>query len=100
MFWSDAAEFVLANGGFLGPDGQAQLAERISGRWSTEAKKAIRGVLNDERTTPREKIEQLTEVADTFGLSVTPIAKPLVPIDRDDVRLVAWMAVAHESSGD
>ncbi|MHB1734859.1 MAG: hypothetical protein ACYCU8_15745, partial [Ferrimicrobium acidiphilum] len=94
----DSAEFVLTHGSFLGSDVQALLAERLSGRWSGEAKRAVREILNEERTTPREKVERLAEVADTFGFRVTQVTEPLVPIHRDEVRLVAWMAVVRTSS--
>jgi hypothetical protein len=94
----DAAELVFVHGGFLGADAQTQLAERLSGRWNPEAKRAVRQVLNNDQATPREKVERLSEVADTLGLSATQVAEPLAPIRSDEVRLVAWMAIAQDSS--
>ncbi|WP_298210007.1 SNF2-related protein [Ferrimicrobium sp.] len=94
----DATEFVLADGAFLGYDEQARLAERLSGRWSAETKRAVRVVLNDEEFTPRDKVIKLLEVADAFGLEPTKPPEPLKQISRDDVRLVAWMAVDVDSA--
>ncbi|WP_276941584.1 MULTISPECIES: SNF2-related protein [Ferrimicrobium] len=96
----DGAEYVLAHGNFLGSDTQNTLAERLSGRWNAEVKRALRQVLDDEQTTSREKVERLASIADVYGLTTTKAAEPLPLIHPDEVRLVAWMAIARNPPGD
>ncbi len=93
----DATELVLDNGAFLGPDAQQELAERLSGRWGFDVKKAVRQVLNDESSTPRTKIERLIVLADEFGLRIPKPAQPLPVISKEEVRLVAWIAISRKS---
>ena len=93
----DATELVLDRGAFLGPDAQQELAERLSGRWGFDVKRAVRQVLNDESSTPRTKIERLIVLADEFGLSIPKPAQPLPVISKEEVRLVAWMAISSKS---
>ncbi len=96
----DAAEFVYRHGSFLGNDKQAELAERLSGRWPAEVKRAVREVLNQEGLAPRGKVERLAEIADEFGLALPERVEALPAISKDEVRLIAWMAVAADQSND
>lgn len=94
----NATEFVWNHGAFLGTDAQQELAERLSGRWGFDVKKAVRQVLNDESSTPRNKVEHLIVLADEFGLSIPKPAEPLPVISKEEVRLVSWMAVSNQEA--
>lgn len=90
----DAAEVVYAHGSFLGANDQGALAARLRGRWGAEVKRTVREVLTDESLKEREKVEKLKALADEFGLVPSKAPEPLPPVRKDEVRLVAWMAVA------
>ena len=90
----DAAELVYTHGGFLGVSEQGELIARLSGRWGTDIKKAVRAIYNHENFSNRQKVVELKKVADDFGLSLPKPPEPLPQISRSEVRLVAWMAVA------
>jgi hypothetical protein len=93
----DAVELVYQHGSFLGTESQAELAERLSGRWPSEVKRVVRGVLTDGDLPSRRKVERLLEVADEFGLTITPPVEPLAPIELGEVRLIAWMAIGGDT---
>ena len=93
----DAADLVWNDGAFLGTDAQQELAERLSGRWGFDVRRAVRQVLNDESSTARNKVERLIVLADEFGLGVPKPTEPLPVISKEEVRLIAWMAVSRES---
>ncbi len=90
----DAAQLIYKEGGFLGDDIQGELAAKLSGRWSTEIKSAVREILSDESLDSRSKIEKLKATAEEFGLTVAPPPKPLPQLQKHDVRLITWMAVS------
>ena len=48
--FKDAAQLVLKEGGFLGDDIQSELAAKLSGRWSSEVKRAVREILTDDES--------------------------------------------------
>ena len=51
-------------------------------------------ILDDLDLTPGERVAQLRGYAEAEGLQPPPPPIPLPPIDEEDVRLVAWVAVA------
>ena len=73
---------------------QADGFQRPRQPWPAEVKRAVREVLNQEGLAPRGKVERLAEIADEFGLALPERAEPLPAISKDEVRLIAWMAVA------
>ena len=90
----DAAEVVYAHGAFLGVAEQGALAARLRGRWGAEIKKAVREILTDESLTERERVEKLKVLSDEFGLVPSKAPEALPPVTKDEIRLIAWMAVA------
>ncbi|MGC8466531.1 MAG: hypothetical protein ACP5O0_11510, partial [Acidimicrobiales bacterium] len=68
-----------------------------SGRWGADIKRAVRGVVNDDGLSNRDKVEKLQGIAEEYGLSLPKPSEPLSPVSQEDVRLVAWMAVEAKS---
>lgn len=95
----DAAELVYQNGTHLGADEQASLAARLSGRWGNDIKKAVRAILTDDSMNDRDKVEKLGLLADEYGLGLPIPPQPLAQIGKDEVRLIAWMAISKQDRG-
>jgi len=93
----DAAQLVLKEGDFLGNDVQGELAAKFLGRWRPEIKSAVREILTDDSLDSLSKIKKLKAVAEEFGLTVALPPKPLPPLKKDDVRLIAWIAVSSSN---
>ncbi len=89
----DAAELVYNHGSYLGLTEQSELIARLSGRWGTDVKRAVRGVVNNDGLSNRDRVEKLQGIAEEYGLSLPKPPEPLPPVSQEDVRLVAWMAV-------
>jgi hypothetical protein len=81
----DAAQLVLKEGGFLGDDIQSELAAKLSGRWSSEVKRAVREILtDDESPDSQSRIEKMKAIANEFGLTVAPTPVPLPLLQKDE----------------
>jgi hypothetical protein len=57
----------------------------------------VREVIRDETLTDRGKTDRLIELVDELGLVVPETKAKRYPISRDDVHLVAWMALQPPS---
>ena len=88
----DASELVFKHGEFLGQEGQTDLLARLNTAPSERIKREIRGALRTDLGN-REKVEEVRRLVLDFGLEPAQPPEPLPAIDKDDVRLVTWMAV-------
>lgn len=94
----DAVDLVRFHGSFLGPVVQGELAAKLGGRWGADVKRAVREILTSDIMTNIDKIEKLAVLAEEYGLEIPKAPEPLNPISIEEVRLVAWMAVAKLGS--
>lgn len=94
----EAAEIVLAHGAGLAVGKQGELMKRLKAVPSVKARNAMRRAIRGHKPGP-ELIPAIEDVLDEFGIQPAEKVVPLTPIDRDDVRLVAWMAVAGSPAG-
>lgn len=92
----DAVELVNNYGTFLGNEKLDQLAKKLSGRWKSEIKVAVRSILNNETLTNEEKVRELDSLSQAYGLEIPKRSEPLPPLDFNEIHLVAWMAVANK----
>jgi len=93
----DASSLVLRHGQHLGGAKQGEVLQRLNSVPSTKATRRVRAALQ-EGGTPAEQIERIIEVLDEFGIQPAAKVEPLSAIEKDDIRLVAWMAVTATSS--
>ena len=89
----DASDLVFKHGEFLGPEVQGELLARLNTSPPERIKRKIRTVLRDD-SLDRAKVEDVHRLALDFGLEPAPAPEPLPAIEKDEVRLVAWMAVS------
>ncbi len=87
----DAREVILNKGGHLGSS-QLQTIKRLNTVPTTKARKAMRAALRTPGN-PEAVVAAIIQVLDGFGIQPAEKVEPLPPIARDDVRLIAWMAV-------
>ncbi|HCJ47952.1 MAG TPA: helicase [Microbacterium sp.] len=87
----DAREVILNKGGHLG-SAQLQTIKRLNTVPTTKARKAMRAALRTPGN-PEAVVAAIIQVLDGFGIQPAEKVEPLPPIARDDVRLIAWMAV-------
>lgn len=92
----EAADIVLAHGGGLAPGKQGDLMKRLKAVPSVKARNAMRRAIRGQDPGP-ELIPAITAVLDEFGIQPAEKVVPLPVIHKDDVRLVAWMAVEGSS---
>lgn len=88
----DAANLVIANGSFLGREKQRVLLARLSSVPPTKVSRAIRTALN-QGASDQEKIELVLHELDAAGIQQPPKHDPLPKVSKEEVRLIAWMAV-------
>ncbi|MCG7414242.1 SNF2-related protein [Microbacterium aurum] len=87
----DAREVILNQGGHLGA-AQLQTIKRLNTVPNAKARKAMRAALRTPGK-PETVVAAIVQVLDGFGIQPAEKVEPLPPIARDDVRLIAWMAV-------
>lgn len=92
LSFREAAQIAIDHGGSLGASGQGELVRRLRSVPSTKASRAMRQALRAEGK-PTERIAAIIGVLDEFGIQPAGKVEPLPPIDKDEVRLIAWMAV-------
>jgi len=92
LSFRDAYALVLHEGGYLGKEVQANLANRLRSVPTARVTRQMRGALNQGRTT-EELLSLITEVLDMAGMVAPPPREPLETIEKHEVRLVTWMAV-------
>jgi hypothetical protein len=90
----DAIELVAKHGNFLGPSVQDDLMARLNGRWQNTVVRSVREVVRNEEISTRDRVLRLQEFVLEAGLPIPEQPKPLVPVRREDVRVVCWMAVS------
>jgi hypothetical protein len=92
---------VLRRAADLVRDGQSPLsalerdavAVALAQRWPIRISREVGRILEDANLTVSDRIVALRKVVDEEGLQAPPPPVPLPPIEEDEVRLVAWMAV-------
>ncbi|MHA6695299.1 SNF2-related protein [Homoserinimonas sp. A520] len=92
LSFREAAQIAIDHGGSLGASGQGELVRRLKSVPSTKASRAMRQALRAEGK-PTERIAAIIDVLDEFGIQPAGKVEPLPPISKEDVRLIAWMAV-------
>ena len=70
-----------------------KVAVALAQRWPLRISREVGRILEDDGLSLSDKAVQLRSLVDAEGLEAPPPPVPLPPIDEDDVRLVAWMAV-------
>ena len=88
----EAAELVVTQGAYLGPERQHDLLKRLNARWEKRIVDRVREIVRSG-ASGGEIIGRLSEFVSEAGLEAPPPAEPLPVIERDDVRLVCWVAV-------
>lgn len=88
----EAAEIVLKHGGGLGASQQGRLMKQLKAVPSVKARNAMRAAIRGKTPGP-DLIPEIEAVLEQFGIQPAEKVVPLTPIAKDDVRLVAWMAV-------
>lgn len=92
LAFREATQVAIQHGGILGGAEQTRLVRRLKSVPSTKAARAMRQALRSEGT-PKEQLDAIVAVLDEFGIQEAAKVEPLPVIERDDIRLVAWMAV-------
>lgn len=92
LSFREAAQLAIQHGGALGATAQGDLVRRLKSVPSTKASRAMRKALSEEGTSD-DRISAIIAVLDEFGIQPAAKVEPLPPIELDDIRLVAWMAV-------
>ena len=92
----DAHEFVMKNGQFLATDMLSMTLDRLRSVPTKRVANAMRSVLN-QGLKPEEKVKAIIELLDEEGIQPAPEPQPLPAVSKSEVRLVAWMAVAHKN---
>lgn len=94
----DAVQLVYEHGGFLAPEDQADLANRLNGKWENAIVRIVRGIVRDENTSEAEKVVALQTFVREAGLPTPVPPQPLPPVTKDDIRVICWMAVSSHRS--
>ncbi len=94
----DAVQLVYEHGGFLAPEDQADLANRLNGKWENAIVRIVRGIVRDESTSEAEKVVALQTFVSEAGLPMPIPPQPLPPVKKDDIRVICWMAVSSHRS--
>jgi len=89
----EAADLVVNHGAYLGIEKQQGLLQRLNARWEKRIVDRVREIVRSEAAASARIDELVGFVADA-GLEPPEPAEPLPVIERDDVRLVCWMAVS------
>jgi ERCC4-related helicase len=92
----EAAGLVIEHGDVLGVE-QNQLLQKLNAKWDKEIVDAVRRIVRSEKSN-NEKLLELAEYVQTQGLRAPEPLKPLPVIDKDDIRVVCWMAVSNSHS--
>ena len=88
----DAAELVITFGEHLGFDHQNQLLGCLNATWEKRIVDEIREIVRPE-APGKDRVDALATFITEAGLEPPPPAEPLPVVDRDEIRLVCWMAV-------
>jgi len=88
----EAADLVLQSGSFLGVEAQTELRLRLGSVPIPKVNRAVRAALNEGKTD-EQRITFVKTVLDDAGIQIPPPPEPMPPVNIEEVRLVAWMAV-------
>ncbi|HEY3334964.1 MAG TPA: hypothetical protein VGK16_06960, partial [Candidatus Limnocylindrales bacterium] len=88
-----AADLVRDAQSPLSNDERTRVAVALSQRWPIRISREVGRILDDEVVPISERIVALRALVEAEGLEAPPPPEPLPPIEEDEVRLVAWMAV-------
>jgi hypothetical protein len=94
----EAAELVVTAGDGLGFEAQQGLLRRLNARWDRRIVGAVREIVRSDRP-PRERVALLADYVKEEGLLLPEPPEPLPQVDKDDIRLVCWMAVRPPEPG-
>jgi hypothetical protein len=88
-----AADLVRDAQSSLTPAERGKVAVALAQRWPLRIAREVGHILDDEAVPMSDRVAMLQQLVQREGLEAPPPPKPLAPIDEDEVRLVAWMAV-------
>lgn len=94
----DAIDLVSDEGGHLGPEVQGDLVARLNGRWERAIVRAVREIVRNEDHSKRERVDALLAFVTETGLPIPEQPQPLVPVRKNDIRVICWMAVEPADS--
>lgn len=89
----EATEFVMQKGLSLGPQVQSLTLSRLRSVPKRRVSNAMRAILN-KQLKDEDRLQAIIELLDTEGIQPTPDPQPLPAVNKTQVRLVTWMAVA------
>jgi hypothetical protein len=88
-----AADLVRDAQSPLSNEERTRVAVALSQRWPIRISREVGRIMDDDVVPVAERIVALRALVEAEGLEAPPPPEPLPPIDEDEVRLVAWMAV-------
>ena len=89
----EAADLVAQHGDVLGVE-QNQLLQKLNAKWDKEIVDSVRRIVRSEKSN-NEKLLELADYVQAQGLRAPEPIKPLPVIDKDEIRVVCWMAVSN-----
>ncbi|MFC0681767.1 SNF2-related protein [Lysobacter korlensis] len=93
LSFREATRLAMDHGAALGAEGQGDLVRRLRSVPSTKAARAMRQALRVDGS-PAKRLQAIIDVLNEYGIQPAEKVQPLPPIEPEDVRLIAWMAVA------
>ena len=88
-----AADFVRDSRSTLSQAERDRVAVAIAQRWPLRISRDVGRILDDTKTSVEERIVALRDLVSAEGLQAPPPPQALPPIEEEEIRLVAWMAV-------
>ena len=89
----EAAQLVIDNGAVLGAE-QNSLLQKLNAKWDKEIVDAVRLIVRSADSDP-DKLKKLVAYVHGQGLRAPEPVKPLPVIQKDEIRVVCWMAVSN-----
>lgn len=89
----EAALLVAEHGDFLGAE-QNALLQKLNAKWDREIVDAVRLIVRSGDSNS-EKLRKLSDYVQGQGLKAPEPVKPLPVIQKDEIRVVCWMAVSN-----
>ena len=89
----EAALLVAEHGDVLGAE-QNSLLQKLNAKWDKEIVDAIRLIVRSNDSNP-DKLKKLSAYVHGQGLRAPEPVKPLPVIQKDEIRVVCWMAVSN-----
>jgi hypothetical protein len=88
-----AADLVRDGRSDLSQNDRDRVAVALAQRWPLRISREVGSILEDSPGGVANQIARLRDLVDAEGLQAPPPPTPLPPIEEDEIRLVAWMAV-------